>query len=120
MEDLEWKQKQNFKEDVAHTKVSVNVFNDIIWGICIVDNICQKLYGMCHGIYFLPNRGIQLLLGLSLDCITTASKQTGCLSPLITTVVTEQNADQAGCRGKEPGNKEYTLEKDENVPATVK
>ena len=75
---------------------------------------------MCHGIYFLPNRGIQLLLGLSLECITTASKQTGCLSPLITTVVTEQNADQPGCRDKEPGNKEYTLERDENVPATVK
>ena len=55
---------------------------------------------MCHGIYFLPNRGIQLQLGLNLECITTASKQTGCISPLITTVVIEQNADQAGCRGK--------------------
>ena len=54
----------------------------------------------CHGIYFLPNRGIQLLLGLNLECITTASKQTGCISPLITTVVIEQNADQAGCKGK--------------------
>ena len=75
---------------------------------------------MCHGIYFLPNRGIQLQLGLNLECITTASKQTGYISPLSTTVVIEQNADQAGCRGKQPGNKEYVLEKDKNVPAIVK
>lgn len=48
---------------------------------------------MCHGIYFLPNMGIQLQLGLNLEYISTVSKQTRCISPLITT-------DEAGFRGK--------------------
>lgn len=55
---------------------------------------------MCHGIYFLPNRGMQFQLELNMEYIITASKQTRCVSPLITTVVIERNADQAEDRGK--------------------
>lgn len=54
----------------------------------------------CVMAFILPNRGIEFQLGLSLEYIITASKQTICVSPLITTVVIEQNADQAEDRGK--------------------
>lgn len=29
-EVLEWKKTQNYKEDVAHTRAGVNIFNNII------------------------------------------------------------------------------------------
>lgn len=97
---------QNYKEDVAHAGAGVNIFNNTIWAL-VSWIIFVKNHMRCVMAFILPNRGIEFQLGLSLEYIITASKQTICVSPLITTVVIEQNADQAEDRGKQPENKEY-------------